>query len=153
MKAPSRSWRLRPMRSHPRTLSLALVLLAWACVGCTSGTRIYVRSSERSNDGNTLYAMVRSVDAKTIRSNEIYHDVAAKLFADPVDSSVMESRPIFPGNPVTFVLNEEQAKNLVVYFLFTNPGQNWRLPLRSPLPSEVYVDLGDNEIERVQMRK
>jgi hypothetical protein len=27
------------------------------------------------------------------------------------------------------------------------------LPLRAPLPSEVYVDLGDNEIERVQMRK
>lgn len=132
---------------------LALVLALWLCAGCATGTRIYVRSSERSNDGNTLYAMVRSVDAKTLRSNEIYHDVAAKLFADPVDASVMESRPIFPGNPVTFDVREGDAKNVVVYFLFTNPGQNWRLPLRSPLPSEVYVDLGDNEIERVQMRK
>lgn len=132
---------------------LMLVLSVWLCVGCASGTRIYVRSSERSNDGNTLYAMVRSVDAKTIGSNEIYHDVAAKLFADPVDASVIESRPIFPGNPVTFNVSEGDAKNLVLYFLFTQPGQNWRLPLRSPLPSEVYVDLGDSEIERVQMRK
>jgi hypothetical protein len=132
---------------------LMLVLSVWICASCASGTRIYVRSSERSNDGNTLYALVRSVDAKTIRSNEIYHDVASKLFADPVDPSVIENRPIFPGNPVTFNVSEGDAKNLVVYFLFTNPGQNWRLPLRSPLPSEVYVDLGDNEIERVQMRK
>lgn len=132
---------------------LTLALAVWLCASCVSGTRIYVRSSERSNDGNTLYAMVRNVDAKTIRSNEIYHDVASKLFADPVDASVIESRPIFPGNPVTFNVSEGDAKNLVVYFLFTNPGQNWRLPLRSPLPSEVYVDLGDNEIERVQMRK
>ena len=132
---------------------LALVFSVWLCASCVSGTRIYVRSSERSNDGNTLYALVRNVDAKTIRSNEIYHDVASKLFADPADASVIESRPIFPGNPVTFNVSEGDAKNLVVYFLFTNPGQNWRLPLRSPLPSEVYVDLGDNEIERVQMRK
>ncbi len=132
---------------------LTLILSIWLCAGCAAGTRIYVRSSERSNDGNTLYAMVRSVDAKTIRSNEAYHEVASKLFSDPVDDSVLESRPIFPGNPMTFNVSEGEAKNLVVYFLFTSPGQNWRLPLRSPLPSEVYVDLGDNEIERVQMRK
>ncbi|HEY6881769.1 MAG TPA: hypothetical protein VI299_27265 [Polyangiales bacterium] len=132
---------------------VTLVLSLWLCAGCTSGTRIYVRSSERSNDGNTLYAMVRSVDAKTIGSNEIYHDVAGKLFADPVDATVVESRPIFPGNPITFNVSEGSAKNLVLYFLFTNPGQNWRLPLRAPLPAEVYVDLGNNEIDRVQMRK
>lgn len=131
------------------TLIVALVCSA----GCASGTRIYVRSTDRSNNGNTLYALVRSVDAKTIRSNEIYHEVASKLFADPADASVLESRPIFPGNPVTFDVSEGEAKNLVLYFMFTNPGQNWRLPLRSPLPSEVYVDLGDNEIERVQMRR
>lgn len=134
-------------------MKLLTLVLALIGAGCVSGTRIYVRSTDRSNDGNTLYAMLRSVDAKTIRSNEIYHDVAAKLFADPADSSVVESRPIFPGNPVTFNVSEGDATNLVVYFLFTRPGQNWRLPLRSPLPSEVYVDLGDNEIERVQMRK
>ena len=130
-----------------------LGLCVLSCLGCASGTRIYVRSNERSNDGNTLYAMVRSVDAKTIRSNEVYYDVASKLFADPADASVLESRPIFPGNPVTFNVSEGDAKEIVVYFLFTNPGQNWRLPLRAPLPAEVYVDLGDNEIERVQMRK
>jgi len=132
---------------------VALGLLLALCAGCASGTRIYVRSSERSNAGNTLYALVRSVDAKTIRGSEVYYDVASKLFADPADASVLESRPIFPGNPVTFSVREGDAKDIVVYFLFTNPGQNWRLPLRSPLPSEVYVDLGDNEIERVQMRR
>lgn len=134
-------------------LRFALGLWLVSCAGCASGTRIYVRSTERSNDGNTLYALVRSVDAKTLRSHEVYHDVASKLFADPADASVLESQPIFPGNPVTFNVSEGEAKDIVLYFLFTNPGQNWRLPLRAPLPSEVYVDLGDNEIERVQTRK
>lgn len=137
-------------------MSKPVLFVALACLcaaGCASGTRIYVRSTDKSNDGNTLYALVRSADEKTVRSSEVYLDIASKLFADPADSTVLESRPIFPGNPVTFNVNEQDAKELVVYFLFTNPGQNWRLPLRAPLPSEVYVDLGDNEIERVQLRK
>jgi hypothetical protein len=122
------------------------------CAGCVSGTRIYVKTTEQTNDGKTLYALVRGVDAKTMNS-ERYQDVSSKVFADPPDASVLVSRPIFPGNPVTFTVNDGDAKELVIYFLFTNPGLNWRLPLRSPLPSEVYIDIGQNQIERVQMRK
>jgi hypothetical protein len=133
-------------------LGLAL-FAAVSCSACASGTHIYIRSNETSNNGNTLYALVRSVDAKTIRAAERYQDVSSKLFADPADASVLDSRPIFPGNPITFDVSDGAAKELVVYFLFTNPGANWRLPLHAPLPSEVYVDLGDNEIERVQLRR
>lgn len=129
-----------------------LVLWALCCSACVSGTRIYVKSTAQSNDGKTLYALVRGADAKTV-SNERYQDVSAKVFSDPPDPSVLVSRPIFPGNPVTFTVQEGDAKELVIYFLFTNPGLNWRLPLHAPLPAEVYIDIGQNQIERVQMRK
>lgn len=136
-------------------MSRLLPLVMWAvlCMGCGSGTRIYVRSTDSSNNGNTMYMLVRSVDPKTVRTDEPYTEVAAKVFADPADESVLMSQPIFPGNPVTLDVSHIEAKDIVVYFLFTDPGQDWRLPLRAPLPSEVYVDLGDNEIQRVRVRK
>ncbi len=131
---------------------LAIALFAMCAIGCTSGTRIFVKSTDKTNDGKTLYMLVRGVDAKGV-ANERYQDIAAKVFADPPDPTVMVSQPLFPGNTVSFTVKEGTAKDLVVYFLYTSPGQNWRLPLRAPLPSEVYIDLGDNQIQRVQMRK
>lgn len=131
--------------------ALCLLLLC-ASSACVSGTRIYVKSSELTNDGKTLYALVRGVDTKTVAS-ERYQDVSAKVFADPPDPSVIVSRPIFPGNPLTLNVPDGEAKELVIYFLFTNPGLNWRLPLHAPLPAEVYIDIGQNQIERVQLRK
>jgi hypothetical protein len=126
--------------------------LVFGSGACVSGTHIYIKSIEQTNEGKTLYALVRSVDAKGVAS-ERYQDVSAKVFADPPDASVLVSRPVFPGNPVTLTVPDGDAKELVIYFLFTNPGLNWRLPLHAPLPSEVYIDLGTNQIERVQLRK
>jgi hypothetical protein len=120
--------------------------------GCATTTRVYVKSTQQTNDGNTLYMMVRNVDGKTV-VNEQYQDVAAKLFADPPDQSVVVGQPLFPGNPATVTISESDAKQVVVYFFFTKPLTNWRVPLPRPLPAEVYIDLGAHQIERVQVRK
>lgn len=127
---------------------LALAL----CAGCANTTKIFVKATEQTNNGNTLYVLVRNVDAKT-SSNDRYQEVVAKVFADPPDPTVLSSQPIFPGNTITIVVKEEEAKDLVIYFLFSSPGPNWRVPLRGPLPSEVYVELGQDQISRVQIRK
>lgn len=118
--------------------------------GCASTSRVYVRSTSQTNDGNTLYMMVRSTDRATASEN--YQDVAAKLFAEPPDPSVVSSQPIFPGNAASVTL-EESKKDVVIYFFFTEFGPNWRLPLPKPLPAEVYIDLGQHQIERVQVRR
>jgi hypothetical protein len=137
----------------PRLLTtfLALALLSLGA-GCASSTRIYVKSTDRTNDGNTLYMAVRSVDAKPSIVSEKYQEAASKLFTDPPDASVLNSQPIFPGNTVTIAVDDSD-KDLVLYFFFTNPGPNWRVPLHRPLPAEVYVDLGQHQIERVQIRR
>jgi hypothetical protein len=136
-----------------RWAAIATTALGVASTGCATSTRVYVKSTAATNDGNTFYMMVRSVDGKTTTVNEQYQDVAAKLFADPPDPTVVVGQPIFPGNPVNLTLNESDAKQVIVYFFYTKPLTNWRVPLPRPLPAEVYVELGPNQIEHVQIRK
>lgn len=137
-KALSRLWAL------PLVASLA-------GIGCSSTSTVYVRSTAQTNDGNTLYMMVRTADRVT--AAEGYQEAAAKLFSDPPDPTVLSSQPIFPGNTATLKLDEADKKDIVIYFFFTEPGANWRVPLRKPLPSEVFIDLGRQQIERVQVRR
>jgi len=128
----------------------AMLLSAALGTGCASASHIHVRSTALTNDGNTLYLMVRSTDRATASEN--YQDAAARLFAEPPDPSVVMSQPIIPGNATSVTL-EESSKDVVLYFFFTEPGASWRLPLPKPLPSEVYIDLGQHQIERVQARR
>ena len=130
----------------------AVASVALFAMGCASTTRVYVKSTDQTNGGNTLYMMVRSADRKTVLA-ESYQDVAAKLFTDPPDASVIASQPIFPGNPVTVTVDNNDSKDLVIYFFFTDFGANWKVPLHKPLPSEIYIDLGQHQVERVQVRK
>lgn len=141
------------MRSavHRLFLIAAVALFSALSIGCASSTRIYVRSSDQTNDGNTLYMMVKNVDGKPVVS-EHYADVARTLFTDPPDPAIIVSQPVFPGNTVTITL-ENTEKEVVIYFFYTDPGSNWRVPLRKPLPAEVFIELGQHQIERVQIRK
>lgn len=127
-------------------------LLSVATMACSTTSRIYIRSNEATNGGKTLYVMIRSAEAKAI-TGELYKDVAAKVFSDPPDPNVLLVQPIFPGDTVSLTIDEANAKDVVVYAFFTQPGANWRLPLYRPLPSEVYIDLGQHQIARVQVRK
>lgn len=144
----------RTDRNRADSIAVLAVLCALAAgaVGCASTTQVYVKSTDQTNQGNTLYMMARGVDAKTVAA-ERYQEVAAKLFASPKDPSILSSQPVFPGNTITMVLDNEDQKDVVLYFFFTNPGSNWRVPLRRPLPAEVYIELGQNQVERVQVKK
>ena len=140
---------MRPLFAAMGLLALGLLTIG---TGCSSATRVYVKSTDQTNDGNTLYMMVRSVEKKTVIT-ESYQDAAAKLFSDPPDPSIVASQPIFPGNTVSLNVDNADTKDLVIYFFFTQYGPNWKVPLHKPLPAEIYVDLGQHEVERVQVRK
>jgi hypothetical protein len=126
--------------------------LSLGSAGCASQTKIYVQSKDQTNAGNVLH-MIRSVDAKTAATAESYQEVAAMLFADPRDPSVLSSEPVFPGRLTTVTVDQEKDKSLVLYFFFTSPGDNWRIQVANPLPAEVYIGLGVSQIESAQMRR
>lgn len=132
--------------------AIPVAALAAALSGCATVTRITVHSTMRTNDGNSMYMMVRLWDGKPL-AGERYQEAAGKLFAEPPDPTVLAQRPIVPGEDKTTVtIDEETAKEIVVYFFFTDPGPGWQVPLRRPLPAEVDIDLGRHEVERVRSR-
>ena len=135
-----------------KLLSLAALAISLLSSGCATTTHVFVKSTQKTNGGNTLYMMVRNVEGKT-SVNEQYQEMAAKLFAEPADRSVIVAQPIFPGNTVDVTISEADVTQVVLYFFFSQPLSNWRVPLPKPLPAEGYIDLGENEIDRVQIRK
>jgi len=141
---------MSPARLLPRAIT-GVALLA-ALEGCASTTRITVHSTLRTNDGASMYMMVRSWDGKPT-SGERYQEIAAKTFVEPPDTTVLATRPIVPGEEkTTLTLSEDAAKDIVIYFFFTDPGPGWQVPVRRPIPAEIDIDLGRHEVERVRTR-
>jgi hypothetical protein len=147
-------------RASLASASLALTLgLGASTLACSSSPPrapaaspspvLHVRSKPQTNGGKTFYVMVREADSKSITLS--YDEASGKLFADPPDPAVVASQPLFPGTDATLSLDGGGGKkDLVVYFFFTDPSPKWRLPLRRPLPSQVSVELGASQIDRVQ---
>lgn len=131
--------------------AVALLIASTCGVGCASTSRLYVKSTAQTNEGNTLYMMVRAADQ--VASPQNYQEMAAKLFTQEPDERVISTQPIFPGNTATVTIAEADKQDIIVYFFFSDPGKNWLLPLRRPLPAEVYIELGQRQIERVQVRR
>jgi azurin len=134
-----------------RTVWAAVVALA-ALAGCATQTKITVHSSPQTNDGNTMYMAVRAWDGKPT-SGERYQEMAAKLFNEPPDPSIIATQPILPGTEkMSVTIDEALAKEVVIYFFFTDPGPGWQVPLRKPLPAEVEIDLGAHQVENIRVR-
>jgi len=139
-----------------RTLSLLVagsaLALALANAGCATTTRITVHSTPRTNEGAPMYMMVRSWDGKP-SFGERYQDVATKTFLEPPDHTVLATAPILPGEEKTTVtINADAVKEIIVDFFFTDPGPNWQVPVRRPLPAEIDIDLGKHDVESVRTR-
>ena len=134
----------------PLSLFIAGSALALASAGCATTTRITVHSSERTNDGASMYMMVRSWDGKPTMG-ERYQEIAAKAFIEPPDATVLATKPILPGEEKTTVtINADTAKEMIIYFFFTDPGPGWQVPVRRPLPAEIDIDLGRHEVDHVR---
>ncbi len=131
---------------------LVFAALAAVSMGCATTTRIHVESQKDTNGGEPFYMVVRPMEGKSFVS-ERYQDLAAKLFSKSQDTTTLVQEPIFPGKPYTLTLEEGDNKDLVVYFFFSKPGPKWRVPLRKPLPAEVFLELGASDVQKVQVRK
>jgi hypothetical protein len=129
-----------------------VALAALAMAGCASTVRLEVRPAEKSNGGRPLYMMVREVPAGGARAEE-YESIAAKAFKYPPDPSVRKMQVVFPNRPLQLELQRPEDGALEVYFFFTRPGANWSVPLAQPLPAEVLIELGEDEIARVQVKR
>lgn len=153
----------RPFRRA--VFAAALVAGALALSGCASSSasaesaldgaqaqssRLTVRSAPATNSGNVLYMMVRRLDAKAAVLAQSYEETAALLSAPGEDDTVLAVRPIFPGRPATLTVQSAEDDHVFAYFFFTSPGPNWRVGLPTPLPKAVSLELGVDQVERVE---
>ncbi len=129
-----------------------LLLLASLGGGCTTSMRVNIESSAQTNGGRPLYVMIRKIDGKTFIS-ENYEAVSAKVFAYPQDPTVLQSEIVVPGRDNKLSVRQDDDSDLAIYFFFTAPGKKWRLPLNQPVPAELFIELGSNQIKRVQVRR
>ena len=120
--------------------------------GCAASVRVTVTSSDDTNSGTPVYFVIRNVDGQTFLAEQ-YDTVAQKVFQHPPDESVLERKIVFPGQQAIVRVKEIEDGQLGLYFLFSNPGGNWRYPLQLPLPEEVIIDLGKNQIRKIQVRR
>ena len=134
------------------SMFMACAALAVASTGCATTTKITIHSSAKTNDGASMYMMVRSWDGKPT-FGERYQEVAAKAFVEPNDLTVLATKPILPGDEkTTLTINVDSVKEMILYFFFTDPGAGWQVPVRRPLPAEIDIDLGRHEVENVRTR-
>ncbi len=140
---------MNPLKALSPIVGTALLVVLG---GCATLTKITVHPSPQTNDGNTMYMAVRTWDGKPT-SGERYQEVASRLFNEPPDPGILATQPILPGtDKVTVTVDESMAKEVVIYFFFTDPGPGWQVPLRRPMPAEVDIDLGRHQVENVRMR-
>lgn len=120
--------------------------------GCATTLHVRVDTSADTNQGRPIYMLIRSVDGQALVSED-YDEAAARVFALPADPTVKKVQAILPGQTVNLSMPRPEEGALALYFFFTNPGSKWRVPLEAPLPTEVIVELGENNIRRVRVRR
>lgn len=141
-------------RSGPR---VAHFLCVWVLstllgMGCATSMRVQVQSSRDTNDGKPLYMLVRAVDSRALVS-ESYQDASSFVFTTKKDPSVKHVQAIMPGTEVNVTIPTPESSDVALYFFYTHPGDQWRIPLTQPLPSDIVVELGSNQIKRASVRR
>ena len=129
-------------------------LLGASAMGCAkTTTQLVVDAPETANDGAPLHMMIRSIPDSL--EQETYEQVAAKMFVQPPDESVLASQPVFPGERFALSLPDVGKGDIVLYFFFTapDPKDGFRVPIRKPIPAEVFIELGEHKVDRVQVRR
>lgn len=119
----------------------------------TTATELTVESRPETNAGKVFSMMVRSVPEKVAETKSETYEEAARMLSDPRDEAVVLAQPIFPGRTARSRLEQEADRRLIFYFLFTEPGDLWRVQIAGAPPAAVRVVLGENSVERYQVRR
>jgi hypothetical protein len=117
--------------------------------------RIEIAAARDSNQGGPLVVVVRKVDRAGFLAED-YDAIADGLFNEPRDPAVLRKAIVRPGEKVTVEVPRASADGEVlgVYFLFSTPGDDWRLAVGDdPGVSGLRVVLGASGVDSVEERR
>ena len=131
---------------------LPIILVALGSAACANSTRILIQSAHTTNDGRSFYVMVRPLEDEDVVADS-YEAAARRVFAREAAPVGQERRVIIPGQTMTMDIPTDRQRDIVLYFFFTEPGDRWWFAVdKERLASEIIVELGLNEVERVRVR-
>ena len=145
------------------TAAWCAVLCAVATASCGGATpqvrpkpapvRVEIAAGKGTNHGGPLYVVVRKLDEAGFLAED-YDAIADRLFGEPRDPSVLRKAIVRPGEVVTLEADRDLADGeiLGVYFLFSAPGDNWRLAIGDKRIQRVKIVLGASGIASAEQQ-
>jgi hypothetical protein len=105
--------------------------------------RLEITAGKDTNHGGPLYVVVRKLEQAGFLADD-YDEIADKLFVEPRDPSLLRKAIVRPGNVVVVEADRTLADGeiLGIYFLFSVPGDAWRLAVLDKKIQRVNIVLG-----------
>lgn len=128
---------------------IILLLMATLLAACSSDPKppplltFNVRANIQTNNGDLFYFVVRSVNEKQFMLDS-YQDIADKAFSSPPDPGVLGVFSIVPGTKQECAVNQPAQGSVGLYFLYTQPGSQWKKMLSMPFDLKYTVNLKAN---------
>ena len=112
-----------------------------------------ITAGKDTNHGGPLYVVVRKIDQAGFLAED-YDAIADRLFGQPPDPAVLRKQIVRPGEVVHLNADRELADGEVlgIYFLFSVPGDDWRLAVVDPHVLRVSIVLGASGIVSAAQR-
>lgn len=141
-----------------RSAWLWIAVLLVACGGAPRVARpapiqLRITAGKDTNHGGSMYVVVRKTDAAGFLS-ENYDAIADGLFGEPRDPAVVRKAIVRPGQVTTLEADRDLKDGEIfgVYFLFSRPGEIWRLAIQDPKTTRVTIVLGASDVTSVEQR-
>lgn len=134
---------------------LAVTLLLTACASEPTPPPMVgfeVTADAQTNNNRLFYFVVRTANEKQFML-ESYQDVAGKAFSDPPDPGVLGVFSIVPGTVQQYTVSQPAQGTLALYFLFTEPGLQWKKLLGMPLEEQYNIELKENSQVHIKENK
>jgi predicted component of type VI protein secretion system len=152
-------------RSAAPLHALAAAVACWTCSACGGASpaprapvvpplHIEITAARDSNQGGPLVVVVRKTDRAGFLAED-YDAIADGVFAQPRDPAVVRKAIVRPGQRLTLDVPRATAPGEVLglYFLFSTPGDRWRLAISDARLPRVRVRLGASDVESVERGK
>ena len=106
-----------------------------------------VTSLPETNDGRAVHAVIKSVTPQEFLTDS-YESMVDAAYSNPPADGVLRSFAIVPGQTKTISLEKEPQKAIGVYFLFSEPGEQWKLLMPQPIRSKYNFKLDKDSVEQ-----
>lgn len=108
-----------------------------------------IKTEVDANRGTPFYLLVKEVEKGEFLKQD-YQDIVKEAFPSNEKSPPFPPHVILPGKNYTLeIVRKQEGKLLALYFLYTQPGQDWKLLVDST--TKLKVVLGENQISKVKI--